>query len=125
MAVTVNNNAGSQIGQQVNIDNNGTVYIGDTPRMPASADELRSLIDALWLQVNEARQRGEIPADRATQAKAKLAAAAKEAKQDQPSATKVRENLEGAKLLIDGLAAAAGLLPAFTTAAAAVQTLLR
>lgn len=124
MGITVNNNAGSTIGEQIIIDNHGQVYIGGSPRAPASRDELRGLIDALWLQVGEAQRRGELPAGLAEQAMAKIAAAASEAKKEQPARASVRENLEGAKILIEGLAGAAGLVPAFISAAETVQKLL-
>jgi hypothetical protein len=69
------------IGQQIIGE---TVNLGVGFARPAHAQELRALIDALWLQVAEAQQRGELAPQIAQQAQAKLTLATQEAKQEHP-----------------------------------------
>lgn len=120
MSITVNQDKAT-IGEQIIGE---TVNIGTVPVNAGQMQEIRAHLDALWLQVAEAQRRGEIPADIAAQAQHQLAKAAEETKKEQPEKATVRERLQGAKILIESLAAAAGLAPAFAATAEAVQKLL-
>lgn len=100
-----------------------SITYGAAPRRPELL-ALAGQLNALWQQLDEAQQRGELPAPAADAAKARVHQAARAVEQGQPGAEGVREHLEGAKLLLDGLTAAAGLLPAFTAASEALGKLL-
>jgi len=121
MPFTINQD-GATIGTQINVD--GTLNMGAVPLDPAALEKLRAHLGTLRLEISEAQRRGEIPPRVAEQAQGELAKATVEAKKDQPQKATIREHLDGAKILIESLAAAGGLVTTFTAAAEAVQKLL-
>ena len=99
MPITVNNNAPVQ-----------NQYIAEIMHIRAALDE--------------ALQQPGVPQATAAQIQQHMNAAEQEAKKEKPSPEMIRKNLDGAKALIEGLAAAVGLVPAFTAAADALRAFL-
>jgi hypothetical protein len=82
-----------------------------------------SELEKLRIEMTKALQAGVLDEEVATDADCQLTGAVQQAKKAEPDKKAILEHLSGAKTLIEGVAAAGGLVSALTKAVEAVQQL--
>lgn len=89
-----------------------------------SKDELVVELEKLKSELDNALESGEIEPEIGIDAKAKVEKAMVVAGKENPDKQKILDNIAGAKMLIEGLASAAGLVNIFVQASEVVRKIL-
>lgn len=108
---TFNQNGQRVSGNQYNIGGNSIVNVG----------QISGILQSLIPEIEDAQKIGSITHETATSVKNEVEQAIAESKKPEPNTKKVIEKLNGAKMLIEGLASAGGLVKLFVEAAEMVR----
>lgn len=102
-------------GNQYNAE--GDMYIGGVQNV----EELGKLLENLKQQLAQARQQGKLDADISTNAEERVDEALKQAKKPTPNKTHILKYLNAAKGIVEGVAAAGGIVTTLVQVVEAVQ----
>ncbi|HLG62210.1 MAG TPA: hypothetical protein VKY19_09780 [Ktedonosporobacter sp.] len=102
-------------GNQYNAE--GDMYIGSVQNV----EELDKLLENLKQQLDQARQQGNLAADISTDAEELVDKALKQAKKPTPNKMHILKYLNAAKSIVEGVAAASGIVTTLVQAVEAVQ----
>lgn len=109
-----------QRGQKVGVNQynaEGDMYIGGVQNV----EELGKLLENLKQQLDQARQQGNLDADISADAEELVDKALKQAKKPTPNKTHILKYLNAAKGIVEGIAAASGIVTTLAQVVEAVQ----